>query len=251
MESAESEMQCLRSRDGKTMERYMHGRLSEAELAAFDQHLVDCDDCVEELTRLGAMRAVLEERRSAIEAATTPRERPRWLAWLPVAAVLLVGLGLTWILKPPSVDGMAALASIEPPAYEQPRLRTAVGEAEETFRTAMDRYQRGDFRGAISELEAAAEFDPSRVDVLFFLGASLLLAGDTEAALGYLGRVSEMGDVQYLEEALYLRAQAHLLRGDAEAAGTDLQAIIELAGGWEKRAGSQLDELRARRATVD
>lgn len=242
-------MLCLRSRDSDFMERYMHGRLSETEQAAFDEHLVECAECVEELTRLGAMRAELEHRRAAIEAAAAPPERPPWVTLLAVAAVLLVAIGLTLLWQPRSADGIAELASFEPPEYQPPRLRAFVDEAEEEFRAAMDRYQDGDFEGAIGGLETAAELDPDRVDAPFFLGASLLLTGDTEAALGHLTRVVETGDLQYLQEALYLRAQAYLLLGDAESAGSDLQAIIELGGGWEERARNQLDELTARSAT--
>ena len=244
-------MQCIQSHDTDTKELYMHGRLSAAEQEALEDHLLECEDCVAELTRLGALRAQLAERRAEIEAADTAPAQIRRLSWLPAAALLLLGLGLVFLLRLQPADGVADLASFEPPVYRPAQLRGVVDEADETFRAAMDLYVNGDYEGAIPFLDKAVTLDPSRVDALFFLSASELLSDEIPKALVHLGHVVETEDVQYLEEALYLRAQARLLQGDAEGASSLLRSIIELGGGWQDRARTQLDALEAWLASSD
>jgi len=239
-------MRCLQSRDQQLMDRYIHGRLAESEQEAFEAHLADCEDCVDQLKLLGALRAELGQRRSEIQARDTVSPRARWMVWLPVAALLLVGLGLLVTTRFTERSELAGLASIEAPRYEPMQFRGAVDEADERFRQAMQFYVQGDYEAVIPGLEAAALLDPERTDALFFLAACELLTDRIDLAIDHFGPVVKQADVQYLEEALYLRAQAHLLRGDAVGASRDLRSIVELGGGWQQRASSQLEKLEAR-----
>jgi tetratricopeptide (TPR) repeat protein len=239
-------MICLRSGNHELMERYLNQDLPEGEAEEFEAHVLECADCAEALERLATLRAELERRREEIEAA--PRRAPSsgsWMPWLGLAAVAVVAAGLLFLMRGESRQSMAPLASIEAPIYVESQLRGTADEAEERFRTAMELYQEADFRGALTELEAAAELDSERIELQFFLGACRLLTGDVDGAIKDLNRVIELGDTPFLEEALFLRAQGHLVQENPAAAAADLRSILELDGDWVSRAQDQLEQLEA------
>lgn len=238
-------MSCLRPGNVELMERYLQEELPAGEVEAFENHVLECDDCAAELETLAALRIALANRREAIEDHGEPEQSFSGRIWMALAAALLLAVGLVLVLQPWSQSDLASLASIEPPAYRESRLRGPVDDADQRFRAGMERYQQADYRGAVSDLEAALTLDPSRVDIAFYLGATHLLIGDVQDSLENLERVIAPGDTPFLEEALYLRAQAHLLAGDAAAAEGDLRSILELEGDWRDRAQSQIDQLQA------
>ncbi len=236
-------MSCLRFRDYRQMERYLRQELPEQEAASFEAHVLECDDCAEALERLVTLRAELERRRPEIDEEQKDQPASSWRVWLALAALFVMVAGLLLVLRPWAQDDLASLAYVEPPAYHESQLRGVVDEADERYRAAMVLYQDTDYRGAMRQLEAAAMLDPDRLDVQFFLGACRLLNGEVDGALGNLDRVIAEGDTPFLEEALFLRAQGYLLRGELDAAEADLRSILELESDWESRARDQFEQL--------
>lgn len=85
-----------------TVERYVAGTLPEAELAAFEEHLVSCQRCQEEVRLASALREafVQEAAATTTEAVPGAPEKRRWLgigvvgsalAAAGIAALLIVG----------------------------------------------------------------------------------------------------------------------------------------------------------------
>lgn len=239
-------MSCLQSRNLELMERYLRDELPASEVDSFESHVLECSECAEELQELAALGSELAHRREEIEAVEARRGGWGSSAWVALAAVLLLAAGLLFVIRPWSAGDLGMLAEIEPPAYQEAQLRGADGDAGAHFEAGMERYVEGDYLGAVQQLEAAAELEPERIDVQFFLGASRLLLGEQQRAVTNLDRVVAGGDTPYLEEAMFMRAQARLLKGEGESAAADLRAIIELEGDWERRATDQLEELEAR-----
>lgn len=238
-------MSCLQAQNTERMERFLRDELSESEVESFETHILDCGECAEELEKLAALGSELARRREQIEAQREPRKPPVNLLWLALAAALTLAIGLLIVSQPWVKKDLVALASIEPPQYRASQLRGSEDKADDWFRTGMDRYLEANYEDAAANLRSALELHPDRFDVAFYLGASELLTGKTESAVESLEKVIGQGDTPYLEEALFLRAQAYLVLGDAERAAGDLRSILELDGDWGDRARVQLEQLEA------
>jgi tetratricopeptide (TPR) repeat protein len=201
------------------VERYVAGRLDdEAELAAFEAHLLTCERCRDEV-RLGlTVRA---------ELAVSGRRRGRRVWPFGVGLALAAGIAALVLLRFNS-EGVRAFGDVQdPPLYLGVAVRGAPTPAESLFEAAMTAYSRGDYGAAAAGLERALASGTKgdSVPALFFLGASRLLTGRPAAAADALQRAISLGDSPYLPEAHYYLAKALLREGNAAAALRELQAV--------------------------
>jgi tetratricopeptide (TPR) repeat protein len=242
-------MDCSRVRAEDLAERYLLGRLDGPEQEAFEDHLVACADCSDELAGLSALQEELASSRDRIVAEAAASSRAPRRTWLLAAAAaiaaLAAGLGLWVRLEPtsPPASTLAELAAFEPPAYAPARLRDIEDDAARSFDEAMARYSAGDYGSAINGLEQAAALDPDSAQISFYLGASSLLAGRTSDGIRALEHTVELGNSPYLEEALLLLAKAHLRSGGLRRARSELVRVIELDGDLSEQARSIINEL--------
>jgi tetratricopeptide (TPR) repeat protein len=244
-------MDCGRVKAEGIAEHYLLGTLPQAEQESFEEHVVACAACADELAGLCALKAELERSREQIVAdgAVSPRpSRRTWMLALAAAALFVAaGIGIWMRLQPtvgPSAE-LTDLALFEPPAYVPVRLRGSEDEAARRFREAMELYAAGDWRGALPGLRAAAALDPEAAHFAFYLGACALLAGETNEAITELERTAALGDTPFLEEAVFHLAKAHLRASDVNAARAALGKVIVLNGDRSKEAQSLLDRLDA------
>ncbi len=245
-------MDCASARAESMAERYLLGELAEAEQETFEEHLVACTTCCEELAGLCALKAELERSRKQIVAEAAGRPSPWRRPWLlaVAASVLAVATGLgVWMMRVQPAPGpraeLAELAQVDPPAYAPVRLRGSEDDAARRFREAMELYSRGDWKGALPGLRAAAGLDPEAPHIAFYLGTCALLVGETGEAITQLQRTADMGDTPFLEEALFYLAKAHLQAGDVTAARDALVKVILLNGDRSQEAQSLIDRLNA------
>lgn len=77
------------------VERYLAGQLSADEAASFEEHYLDCPDCLDQLEAARSLRRGLATV-AAEDAARSPRNDPRWLL-LAAAALLLALLPAVWL----------------------------------------------------------------------------------------------------------------------------------------------------------
>lgn len=243
-------MDCARVKADGIAESYLRRELAEADQEAFEEHLVACASCADELAALCALTAELERSREQIVAETASRPsawRRPWILALAAVVVVAAGLGIWMRLQPapgPRAE-LAELAAFEPPTYVPVRLRGSEDEAARRFREAMEFYAAGDWRGALPGLRAAAALDPEAPHLAFYLGACALLAGDTDEAISALERTAALGDTPFLEEALFYLAKARLQAGEVGAARAELAKVIELNGDRLEEARGLLGRLDA------
>jgi len=239
-------MDCALVKDENLSARYLLGELSEDKQVAFEEHFFECERCFEELETLRAVQAELVESEDAVQA-QVPTRGPRRIWFIAVgmaAAVVAIGIALQLMTPATTVPPeLLELARIEPPHYQEVRLRGAADEAQQRFRTAMEFYSAGDYASAIPGLEDAAELDPTAPNVSFFLGACYLLTGRTSEGVETLQRTVDLGDTPYLEEALFLLAKASLQTGDRGTAEEALRQVIGLEGEWESESRSLLRQM--------
>ncbi len=208
---------------------FVAGRLSGAELERFEEHLLACPSCQQEVA-LG-----LEIRAAGSSVRGAPR---RWA----IPALVAAAAALALFIIPPTSDrtAIANLGQVEAaPVY----LGIAVRGDEENarFDAAMRAYQRGDHAAALRDLRTAPALETP--PALFFRGASeLMLRRDQEAAATFT-QLLALGDSPYHEEARFYRAKALLRRGEATAALRDLRAISD--PGLMSRALALADSVEA------
>jgi tetratricopeptide (TPR) repeat protein len=264
-----SQMTCDEIEQGDVMERYLLGRLDEASRDEVDEHLFTCDACFERLQTLRALRRELAATVGVRGVEVVP-EKAGWIwRWtlLPALAVLVVAIGVT--LGPrafppsgqststspgrpdrpagtpgqPSPMALAELGKFQPPAFAAASLRGVPEAATARFRDGMAHYARGDYRGAIAGLRAAAALDPQAAHATFFLGICHVLNGELNDGIRALQQTIDAGDSPYLEEAHLYLARTFLQNLDPIRARQEIERTIGLRGPLEKDARQLLADL--------
>jgi tetratricopeptide (TPR) repeat protein len=263
-------MNCEQVMKEEIIEKYLLGRLGEADEEAFEQHYFECPRCFEELETYRALQAELRRAGPATRAEYFER-RPswRWL-WAAGLAAALVTVGIAFWLRrsapqsvPPAPAAMTLprampptpsrspgpflteLARFEPPPYTPLTLRGVTDEATERFHEAMAHYLKKDYTAAIRGLRAAARLDPKAANTQFFLATSYLLTDKTDAAIQGFQRTIALGNSPYFEEAHFYLAKAYLGKGDVGAAQDRLKKTVQLRGDLAEQAQGLLNQLQA------
>ena len=228
--------QCaLAERDG-TAEAYARNRLGPEAREAFENHLLACRHCQDDVLLVAAARAEL------LRHEETPRRQRRvGLAATAMLAAAAVVLLIVWPAARAPGD-VAALGSVAAaPSYLGVAVRG--GPADSAFDAAMREYDTSNWDAAARALRAAAALG-APVDVAwFFAGASELMAGRAAQADSAFRRVLSVNDSPYGNEARFYRAKALLRLGrgrDALAALAEIPADITIGA----HAAALSDSLR-------
>jgi tetratricopeptide (TPR) repeat protein len=200
--------------------RYAAGELDPSATAAFEEHLLVCERCQDEVRLSVGLRQV------ARETLAVPSRRGRWFA--ATAAALAAGIAAV-ILFPSRVDrNISALGSVtDPPAYVGVAVRAMPANGDSLFAEAMNAYVAKKYDVAASGLTAALAAGVDTIPAEFFRASAQLMSGRVrEAADGY-ARVIDAGPraAGYRDEARLYRARALLRLRRANEALTELVAI--------------------------
>jgi len=266
------EGRCREPELGRLIARYELGLLAEEEQARFEAHLQDCPACLEEMyahapavtaltgeperwtRRLAALaEETAARRRSGVVVRLEEALRRRTLqrAWLPVGAAAAAVLALLLLLPRGGADRLRELARLEPVAYVQVETRAGgPGRAGEAFADGMAHYAATRYREAAASLTAALALggdDPTwrdRDQARFFLGLSLLLAGDAALARPHLAATTRVSPRPLAERGRWYLAQCDLVLGDAAGARVNLRALADSGLAYRAQAATQLAELQ-------
>jgi len=248
------EMSCTRVKSEEVAVGYLLGTLDEDVQEVYEQHIFDCPSCLDDLETLRVTQHELAAAREAIESAAPDARRRHsgmWVMGIAAAAVLAVAAALmVGPLSAPDRPRVASaefvkLADLQPAPYKPVQLRGQEDDAAERFREAMGHYQNGDYETAATGLRQAVDLDPQAPNAGFYLGISLLLARETDAAIESLRQTIALGDTLYLEMAHFYLSKAFLLNGDVEAARTELRKTRDLGGDLETEAERLLGLIQA------
>ena len=249
-------MGCTNPEIGKLIGRYEFGLLSDEEKKRFALHLMECDDCFEELYSLtpavNAMRdnpelylAELKEKKSfssklkeiwdntveTFGAVFRPRPRLVRIAVPVVATAALAFVLITTFVDRPG--DYARLAVIEKDFYRPLELRTGVDyeDYEIRFHEGMMAYSEGDYARAIEELSASVKLNPDHAQGQFYLGLSLLMEKKTDRAIQHLEQVTALADeVSLLEKTHWYLGNAYLRKDNESRALIEFRKVIEFRG---------------------
>lgn len=168
-------------------------------------HLKHCTECRDELEWA---RRVREEDVASISAAARSF-RWIWLAGATAAIVLLL------IFLPRQRDAdYSRIARVEPLPVRISRAVPEPGSFEESRLLALESYAAGEYTAAQGHFEAAAELDPDNAEVQLYLGSTLMLTGELDAAANHLNLARDLsGDSRVGDEASWQLANLMLIRG--------------------------------------
>jgi TolA-binding protein len=165
-----------------------------------------------------------------------------WLAWTSKEEP---GVGRVAGARPPSAASQIPderydlLAAFPAPEYNPPRA------APKAFLAAMALYTQQDYAGAASALRVVTNAQPDFFPARFYLGVSLLLAGERIAGIQELRDLTMAGDSPYLERARFYLAKGLIAEHDMPRAQSQLEALIAKHGDLEKQAAALLVQIRA------
>jgi len=239
-------MACTRDRAAQ-IDDMAGGRLEPDPALELLDHLAGCPACSERLDLVADLVRVAEAGGEAFASApaSSGSSRPRLrlvvgvVATLAAAAVLL----LLVVPRPSTTERMQALAQLAPPAVAGTTLRGEAAAEEAAFAAALERYEAGDFGGAVerlTEVVAAAPDDPL---AYFYLGVARLQLGADEAAITTLAKATNLAEGLLQERALWFLANAHLARGEGPEARTAFERLVAAQGDYELNARDALEAL--------
>ena len=250
---------------------YEMGLLEERERALFEAHLPECPDCLDEMYAMAPATETLRRDPGGYAQAMVPARGASLLkrllkklfspAGLGLAAPVAVAAVLAVVLLLPEKEATYSwsdLAVLEPAAYTRLDLRSgARSEAATLFQEGMDAYTAGHFRTAastldrafigLSELPAAQRPGGHVLDqVALYRGVSHLMAGHDQQAVATLEQAAGSALSPIAERAAWYLAQAHLAGGRPEAAGQELQKLLN-SPVYGEQAQEQLEQIERRR----
>jgi tetratricopeptide (TPR) repeat protein len=203
----------------ETAQRYAAGSLNAADAAAFEDHMVGCEQCQTEVRLAVAVRA------TAAEVHKAHRSITRTL----IGAGLAMAAGIALFVFLPRVDPkLAALGQfLNPPAYVGMAVRALPRNGDSLFADAMVNYVARRYDIAESGLQQALAAGVDSIPARFWLASAQLMSGNPRAAEATYARVIAAGDAAsgYLPEAHLYRARALLQLGLGSEALVDLAAV--------------------------
>ncbi len=138
------------------------------------------------------------------------------------------------------------VARLEPIPVEWPRGSDAGSGFEGYYRRGLQLYAAGDYAAAVTELQHAAELEPTHEAVYLFYGSAVLLAGQLETALPlYRRAVENSRSPALIEECNWQLANALLAAADTPAALSLLREIAADGGARSMAARRLLEEITA------
>lgn len=203
-------------------QRYASGSLSATETAAFEEHLLGCDQCQAEVKLTVGVRRLARDLRDHAVASRASTKRF-------VAASALLAAGLTLVMLWPRDSGrLAALGRVaEPPSYVGMSVRDARLLGDSLFDAAMKAYVARRYADAAATLHTALVVGVDTIPATFFMASAELMAGHATEAADAFARVIKAGPAAsaYLPEAHLYRARALLQMGRGDDALSELSAV--------------------------
>ncbi len=255
-------MKCTNPEIGKLIFMYELKLLSDDERERFEDHLLSCEYCMDEVWRFSPVIAGMEKHRGRIlaklEKAEVVETSPR----------STVETAVTWIrsLLRPAPIGIAfavavvafiALFSFYPRLNYTPLAEITrepytpfnlMGEADSLtstrlFSQAMAHYLDGNDSAAVQSLRQALRLDSTNTATLFYLGVSYMQLGQPDSATAVFAQGLALNDSLYQERFLWYDGNARLARNDDERALQRFEALKVLSGKYAARAEEKIRKI--------
>lgn len=216
-----------------TSARYVAGTLSQSETDGFEQHLLLCEACRNDVRLADLLRSELP---------SAGRKSSTWVA----AAGLAIAASLAIVFLRPGSNPVTELGAVSSaPTYDGVPVRASTGGSDSIFAAAMSLYKRQSYEQSAEKFAEARAAGSDSVTTTFFRGVSQLMAGQPVDASAELERAARMNSSLYSDEARYYAAKAWLHAGKKEEALRALYEASTSEGPTRSRAASLADSVRA------
>jgi tetratricopeptide (TPR) repeat protein len=273
--------ECAREEIGRLITLYELDQLSEKDRRRFEEHLLECPHCLQELQEMLPLISTMRESRVEIRQALAgqgmsfaeekeallekSRDRAgesliasfygiiqrlltdvrRPVVWAPAVAVALILIFLLpWGRSP---NPYLPYLDYSKAPYSRVAFRGPAGqinvEAQKAFNAGMAEYLRDNYDLAIQHLKRAVRRAPEESQYWFYLGVSQYLARHPGSGIEALNRALSTTDESLRAKARWYLAQAYLLRGDLKQVQLHLHEIIGVGGEYSARADSLLKQI--------
>jgi hypothetical protein len=183
--------------DSDAAAQYVAGTLDPDALDAFEEHLLSCEDCRNEVRLGAAIRAGGKPVAGAAAPAASVTGRRRVGTLVPIAAAAAIALTFgIWSMRSDGLGAVEAAPFVAGPA------RSAGGGGAALVDSGMAAYGARDYSRAALLLGRAAASDSSP-GVQFYLGVSRLMSRGDAAALTALLRALEPAGNPFADDARY------------------------------------------------
>lgn len=214
---------------------YAANTLNAADRVAFEQHLLTCESCRNEVRLASLVRSEL------------PAQSRRPNPWV-VGAGLALAASFALIMTRSSGKSLQDFGRVAAaPEYNGIAVRGAIGGTDSLFALAMKSYRAHDYSSSARQFAAARSAGADSVTTTFFLGVSNLIADDAAGAATELRRSVAMNRSSYTSESHYYLAKALLSQGNREDALRELEAAAESESTIQSAAKFLGDSIKAMR----
>lgn len=258
---------CTNKRIGESIGLYETGALEDAQRAIFQDHLIECAYCYDQVYSIEPVMTAFRSHRTAVRyekagqthlsLSPTASRSGGFRFWRPlVLATLLVllgiALGILYLSGQNHRTGQGEIAESGPPDSEVADNRAATwqnievprapyvapteravlrGSTTRAFDLAMMAYQQNDLAKAIDRLEVLSESEtPDTAEANFYLGVSLLLVGRNQAAIAPLRKALQSTTGARQESCQYYLALAYLKNNQPQQALAEIETLIGMNG---------------------
>lgn len=269
---------CTDQETGKLITLYELGKLREDQQERFEQHLMDCDFCLQELQALSPTIAALRNQREELvlalhnsgvsyaaqkRALLASRHPVRFSLWKRISemvedlviprelipAVVVTAALVFLLIIPPSTqmdNPYLPYISFQKAPYSQGTLRSAAAsEADQEFVLGMQQYLRSDYPAAIHYLSKAIELNPEEGEFLLYLGICYYLNRQAEPAIETLTLAEQATVYSLNSRARWYLAQSYLLACRAEEAQPILEGLSDQKRDYSQDADKLLKKIRS------
>lgn len=217
------------------IDKYLHQKLDEAELAVFEQRLatdMEWNEKVQEVKMLSlgiqeeALMNKLDVFHQAVSAHTASKPKVievNWVKRLAIAATLILGITtVSWLFFSQKTGTEKLYASYYKP---DPGLATLMGVSDNyEFENAMVDYKTGDYTKALDTWLKMQQENPDNDTLQYFIASAYLAKEDEEQAAVYFDKVINRQESVFLQDARWYKALLLLKQGKKEEAVILLKA---------------------------
>lgn len=252
-------MNCTDPEIGKLIFMYELKLLSTEERERFEDHLLSCEYCMDEVWRFSPVIAGMEKHRVSIlaklEKPEVAKASPRFTAetalnWvhsffrpapIGIAFALAVLAFIALVFFYPRLN-YAPLAAISREPYVSVSF---MGEADSLasarlFSQGMVYYRHRNDSAAVHFLRQAHRLDSTNAATLLYLGVSYMQSGQLDSSAATFAKGLALNDSLYQERFLWYDGNVWLARNDDERALQRFEAVKALGGKYAARADEKI-----------
>jgi len=227
----------INEEDFHLIEAYLDGELDDLKASEITRRLYEDTDFKDAFEEIKAMRIDLETafmkkklsefhqdiEIESINSEIQPNKKKLSFYILPVAAVLIISLGLFWLLKPNSNK------QIFNQYYSpDPGLPTVMGEQSNfEFFDGMVNYKREEYSQALSKWIELLKENPQNDTLNYFIGMAYMASDKDANAVTFIDNVINNQESEFWEDAQYYKALYLLKIEDTDAAIDLLNGLTE------------------------